>query len=229
MPRIGFVDREDPEHLPVVFLEEAFAAALVPRSGGRADRVGARACGIQRQSIFEIGGGIAAAKLRHLEDLAAVGLGEADDVGGADEALQPRHRLPRIADERLRSAMIAVHRADHEPHELAPPGSVFHWQRPAGEVLVPQLPGDGDEIPRDAFELRPGLGDDTLGIPPHVEDELELHGELLFPEPPLTAGSGEKILFEVLLMAFEGCHDRLGGLPQARELRRIAGEREQVA
>ena len=103
--------------------------------------------------------------------------------------------------------MIAVHRVNYEPHELAPSGSVLRRQRPAGEVLVPQLPGDGDEITVHPLKLGPGLGDDPLGIPPHVENEFELPRELLLPEPPLPAGSGKELTLEKLLVALEGRHD----------------------
>ena len=89
---IGLVDRQDLEHRPVVFLEEARDPLGRPVGRRRADRVLARAARVERRGRVQVGHRVAPHEFGHLDDPALVGLGQAEDLLRGDEVLDRRRR-----------------------------------------------------------------------------------------------------------------------------------------
>src|SRR5439155_168458 len=73
---------------------------------------------------------------------------------------------------------------------------IVGWERVAGEELRPELPGEGVHVALDA--IGPGLGErqHLVGRQPGFELQLELLGEPLPAEPPVTGGSRQQVFFE---------------------------------
>ena len=98
MAGIRFVDREDLQHVPVVFFQQALDPLRIPILGRGADRIHAPGSRVQRRGGVQVGGRIAPPKLRHLNHLAAIRLRQAEDVVGANELLDAGDgRAPRPA------------------------------------------------------------------------------------------------------------------------------------
>lgn len=74
VPGISFVDREDLKHVLVVLLEERFLAFGGPVRWRRSDRIEAFGIGVQSGRWIQISRRESALKLRHLDDIALVGV-----------------------------------------------------------------------------------------------------------------------------------------------------------
>src|SRR5438270_158526 len=90
------MNAEDWQHVQVVFLQVAVHAPLVPVPRRRAYRVDAVCLRVERRRGVKVAGGVAALKLRHLDDLAAIGFGKAEDVVLSDEVLQLGHNASNV-------------------------------------------------------------------------------------------------------------------------------------
>src|SRR5438876_831592 len=108
MARIGFMNRQNLQHVPVVFLEKTLHAFFVPIRWRRTDGVEADGIGIERWRRFEIGQCIASLELGHLDYLTAVRIRQAQDIPFANESLNTINRRSSVLDQIFGSAMLLV-------------------------------------------------------------------------------------------------------------------------
>src|SRR5262245_60189458 len=113
MARVRFMNREDLQHVLVVFLKQRLHAARFPIRGRWTDRVKAWRLGLERRGRIEIRERITSLHLRHFNDLAAVRLGQFEDVLLANEFFDAVNCGPPILYELLRLAMFLAHRVDY--------------------------------------------------------------------------------------------------------------------
>ena len=98
VPGIGFVDGENPEHVPVVFLQETIDSVGIPRGRWWADRIVAGGGGVKRRRRGHVGNALAPLELRHFDDLTAVGIRQFENVRLLDETLDVSHGGACIGD-----------------------------------------------------------------------------------------------------------------------------------
>ena len=139
MARIGLVDRQHLEHVAVVFLQQAPDPRRVPILGRRADGIETLGGGVQRRGRVHVGRRIAPLELRHFDHLAAIRIGQTQDLVIANEAADPLDRRPGVAGEVLRPAMFLLDRLDDGPDRRAMPGRVVRRQRLRADNSGPRV------------------------------------------------------------------------------------------
>ena len=218
MAGIAFVNGENVQHPAVVFLQIALHPFGIPVFGRRADGKLARSVGVQWRRRIHVGGGVAALEFGHFDNLAVVGLRQAEDVVGGNEILELRDAPFHHACQLFRPTMLLGDRIQHTLHGVAAALLVIRWQRLPRRILAPKLTGDDVHVALHAGELGFGVGHHLVGADGGVQLQVQLAGKPLRAQPPLAIGARQQILFEELLVVLQTLDHRLGGGFQGGEL-----------
>ena len=158
MTGIAFMNRENLQHVVVVFLQKALHARGVPIGRRWAYGVNARGQRIERWRVVQIGERIATAEFRHLYDLTPVRFRQAQNIVLADEDFDPVHRRACIGQQLFGPAMLLADGRDHPGDRHSPAFGIVRRQRLLREVPAPKLPCHDVHVPDDSvvFRLRVG-------------------------------------------------------------------------
>ena len=225
---VGLVDRQDLQHVAVVFLQQAADACRVPVLGRRADGIETRRGGVQRRGRVHVGRRIPPLELRHFDHLAAVRFGQAQYLVIANEAANALDRRPGVTDQVLRPAVFLLDRLADQADRRAMSGRVVRRQGRERIIAAPELPCGEIEFALDADEIGLGGGQHLIGRQAGIELQRKLLGELRLAQPPGAVGPRADHFFQELLVVFEADGDLFRGLLESVFLRRLTGQFEDI-